>query len=391
MIVTWYLFLILLQSVKCYQFVFVTCQSGMEKCIKNEVLSDSSYRFAFSRPGLLTFKVNDEKVQNHLINSKFMRNFGYSIGNYGNIEDIIVQAQLLRNTKNANKLRLHVYCRDEGGLKIDHPDYIKEKNIQVNEFYKKLLEHSPSLWLNQQLTDVEAQNGEVILDVILGEQHEKAFVGYHIFDSKDNSNALKWQHTKFPGNILPIQVPEQAPSRAYAKIEEVLQIYDINMSSDDVIVEVGSSPGGTSFSLLSRGVKQLYGVDPCPNDRLHAPIVLNHPNFIPIKSKLEQLNYSNLPISATWLLCDANIPPLEALPHLLKIAQRYSNTLKGMIFTCKINDELFNDKPEVLLKYVDEIETKIQKTNLFRSVAFRQLVSNRQEVSLLAVTKKWPR
>ena len=384
-------FLLVTQLAECYQFVFATCQAGMEKCIKTEVMAqEPNYRFAFSRPGLLTFKVNDVATEKCLtIKSKFIRNFGYSIGSYENIEEVIAQAQLLRNTKNVEKLRLHVYCRDEGGLKIDHPDYIIEKNKQVSEFYTKMLMHSPSLWWNQQVLDVEAKNDdEVILDVILGEKHEKVFVGYHIH-RKESLKVLNWRHSNYPGNILPILVPAESPSRAYAKIEEILQIYDINISSDDVVVEIGSSPGGTSYSLLSRGVKALYGIDPCPQDRSHDPIVLKHKNFIPVKSKLEQLNYNNLPISSTWLLCDANIPPHEAVTHLLKIASRYSNTLKGMIFTCKINDEMFNERPERLLEYLNEIEMKIKKSNLFRESTFRQLVSNRQEVSLLAVTNRW--
>ena len=57
-------------------------------------------------------------------------------------------------------------------------------------------------------------------------------------------------------------------------------------------------------------------------------------------------------------VCTSNVLILS-----LRIASRYSNTLKGMIFTCKMNDEMFNERPVRLLEYLNEIETKIKKSN----------------------------
>ena len=67
-------------------FIFTTSQVGAEPIIKEEIVDQfPEARLAFSRPGLLTFKLPDENIQalqkmEVPLKSVFARTWGYSIG-----------------------------------------------------------------------------------------------------------------------------------------------------------------------------------------------------------------------------------------------------------------------------------------------------------------------
>ena len=65
------------------RFLFITCQVGAEKAVKGEIARTwPNWPFAFSRPGFLTFKLDETQ---HLpgdfdLQSVFARAYGFSLG-----------------------------------------------------------------------------------------------------------------------------------------------------------------------------------------------------------------------------------------------------------------------------------------------------------------------
>ena len=192
-----------------------------------------------------------------------------------------------------------------------------------------------------------------------------------------------------PGNIPDIPLPPEAPSRAYLKIEEVWLWCDHwlprAMLAGDTVLEVGSAPGGTAYSMLQRGLK-VVGVDPCPLDRQHAPVVKDNENFIEIKSYLEKLDRKNMPVGVNWLLCDANIPIVDALPYLQSISTIYGPSFKGVFLTCKLNDKILG-KPELAVDYLDKLKNKVKSSMGLSVASYKYLNANRQEVLLCGLSK----
>ncbi|MCA9211774.1 MAG: hypothetical protein KDB27_01820, partial [Planctomycetales bacterium] len=65
------------------EFLFVCCQVGAEPALKSEIGRNSpNLRFAFSRPGFVTFKnAGENKMTPHVeLRSVFARTFGLSLG-----------------------------------------------------------------------------------------------------------------------------------------------------------------------------------------------------------------------------------------------------------------------------------------------------------------------
>lgn len=403
-------------------FVYTTCKRGFEKLFKLEVMNTfPDLKFAFSRPGLITWKAPDSfSTQNFNLpasKSYFVRSFGSSVMSQAtNVDDILNAVTELRESwqiSSSSQLRLHVFGREEElALKSEHPQVLADRKHRIDTLRNDLLGSSDMFYQDGD----EAKDNEVVLDVIVGEENEKTFVGCHIHDSKT-------RRSRYPNNLLPfITLPPEAPSRAYMKIEEAISYLDIRLSPGDVALEIGSAPGGCVYSLLQRGLT-VVGVDPCPSDRTHAPILHKNPAFTEIKSKLHQLSLNQLPETVQWLLCDANIDALDALPHLKNICKYLhtkslslsqspphsssstSSTLptssstktsvssskgfKGLIYTSKLNDEVFALQPHKALEYIKNVKEELLSTQVFdeKNVIITTLPSNRQEVLIYAPVK----
>ena len=64
-------------------FLFVTCQVGAERAVKAELARAwPAFRFAFSRPGFLTFKLPADHglAEDFALGSVFARAYGFSLG-----------------------------------------------------------------------------------------------------------------------------------------------------------------------------------------------------------------------------------------------------------------------------------------------------------------------
>lgn len=380
------------------KFVFSTCKKGFEKLLKHEVqLNYPDLKFAYSRPGLITWKVDSNSTDtgstaefvwkpNNLV---FMRSRGDSITATANSSSdvLAIAARIQSISRTTDKLRLHVFAREieESCFRTDHPLEVAERRERTSSLRNEILAADEGAVVFH--TDEPAEDDDLVVDVCIGEGSDRIFMGQHIHSSQCRGSS-------HPNNLFPhLALPAEAPSRAYLKIEEAIRYFDIPMQRGDQAVEIGSAPGGSAYNLLGRGLR-VWGVDPCPSDRTHSPVVRRHQGFTEIISKLHRLQLEQLPTTVQWILCDANISPEEAVPHLKKLCGAYStrNCLKGLLYTCKLNDEVFSWSPDRILRYLYETRAAVLSTvdeggdrRVFRAVEMVAVPSNKQEVLLYAV------
>ena len=140
-------------------FIFTTSQVGAEPIIKEEIIGQfPEARLAFSRPGLLTFKLPDENIQalqkmEVPLKSVFARTWGYSIGSVRGetVEEILD--------------RIHVFGRDLHKI----GDYKFEPRLtdEAYDLCRQLSEAYPFDSLKSKDQHEAALEGETVLDVIL--------------------------------------------------------------------------------------------------------------------------------------------------------------------------------------------------------------------------------
>ena len=180
------------------KFIFTTCQSGSEKLLKNEILIKyPNYKFAFSRPSLITFKDSSNTTNilpNIELKSIFTQSYGVSLGSCTTINEIIEKAKLTQEQlsldSNRNiQLRLHIWGRNEGGMSSEHPLAIVENKKYLDNIKQQIytLGNEQSIWLESTPTTINrlktsfeesnmkinyddymiASDGECVFDVVV--------------------------------------------------------------------------------------------------------------------------------------------------------------------------------------------------------------------------------
>ncbi|MBU6152846.1 MAG: methyltransferase domain-containing protein [Bdellovibrionales bacterium] len=336
------------------RFYYATCQFGAEKTVKDEVLrAHPSLRFAFSRPGFMTFKEESGEapfIQNP--ESIFTRVWGESVGQ-GKGEDAL-QSLIPLIPKGSV---LHAFERDTF-VPGDEPE-----GFVQNARIKKLMESGGLQGFSN-----APRVGEYVFDLIyLDEGH--VFLGKHLH--QDGMEPA-------PGNQPLISLPATAPSRAYLKLEEAIHRFKPECKAGTRVLEVGCAPGGASTAMLSRGFK-VTGVDPKRVD----PSVHQNTGFQFIQKTAKTLTRDDLKTAnPEWLVLDMNLAPLEALDeihHVLELLRSIHGSklaLNKGFLTLKLNDWKFASSIPLYLKRVSELG--------FRDLAAVQLCSNRQEFFVYA-------
>lgn len=180
---------------------------------------------------------------------------------------------------------------------------------------------------------------------------------------------LKRTHFQTPGEVSSIE-KRQAPSRAYYKIAEAFEAFDLPFDQQEKVLELGSAPGGASLFLLEQDLI-VYGVDPAEMD----PLVKKHINFKHIQKPFETITEKNIDPDIDWIVSDVNLPPTV----ILKEVERLLNFLnpRGLVLTLKLNQDRY-------LKMLKLIKARIKELG-FERVEFKYLPSHRQEVVLIAM------
>jgi 23S rRNA (cytidine2498-2'-O)-methyltransferase len=167
-------------------------------------------------------------------------------------------------------------------------------------------------------------------------------------------------------------VPDDAPSRAYAKIEEAIAWADLAIARGQVALEIGAAPGGAALALARRGL-EVWAVD---TGEL-APHVAALPGVHHVAKKAGALRWEELPPQVDWLLVDVNLAPQVALHEVGRLMPRLRTTLRGAVFTLKLNDWTFVPELPVLVERIRQMGLP--------DVRMRHLPSNRKEICAVAL------
>jgi 23S rRNA (cytidine2498-2'-O)-methyltransferase len=344
---------------------------GFEAVVKRELARDwPGFRFAYSRPGFLTFKLPPHHglEDDFDLRSVFARAYGFSLGKATG-EDPDALAQAVWQVYGERPFdRLHVWQRDtaEPGDRGFEPG-ITPLAVEAEQAIRRHAPHSKAVARMPLGAKRPAARGEIVLDCIVVEPNQW-WVGCH----RVRSVSSRW-----PGGMLSLKLPENAVSRAWLKMEEALQWSQLPIPPGARCAEIGSSPGGASQALLARGF-YVIGVDPA---EMH-PEVLAHPNFTHIRRRASQVRRREFR-KIRWLMADMNVAPHYTLDVVESIVTYPEVNVRGMLLTLKLfHRELADRVPEYL--------QRVRSWGYNRVVA-HQLQHNRQEICLSALMKPFVR
>jgi 23S rRNA (cytidine2498-2'-O)-methyltransferase len=176
-------------------------------------------------------------------------------------------------------------------------------------------------------------------------------------------------HFQTPGEVSSIEL-QDVPSRAYYKIAEAHEAFDLPFDHDELVLELGSAPGGASLFLLEQDMR-VIGVDPAEMD----PQVAKKYNFRHWKRPFETLTADDFKGNVDWIVSDVNLPPTVVLAQLHRLLDLLSP--QGLVITLKLNQ----DKHIELLNFV---VSDLKKKGLKR-VSLKYLPSHRREIALIAL------
>lgn len=340
-------------------FVFAVCQVGAEGALKQELAREHpELRFAYSRPGFVTWKSTAGPVGPDVrLRSVFARAYGASVGPAADAEAACATARRFLPAGAAGA-RLHVFARDVARPDEEAPEASEAARAAVAAALADLRAAGGALFL---AGDV-ARRGELVLDVIVA-AGEPWWVGCHVHGEG---------HAAWPGGAPPVEVPAEAPSRAYRKLEEALAWSGAPVRAGEVALEIGSAPGGATFALLRRGVN-VVGVDPGAMDP--AVLAFEGPGgarATHLQVAVGGLRREQLPERVDWLLLDVNLAPQVALHAVRRLVPPLRRTLRGVLFTLKLND----------WRMAAEVPALVERVRALGMAEVRatQLPANRQEI-----------
>lgn len=343
-------------------FVWLLHQPASFAWLKRELACKRpDLRFAFSRPGLTTYKVDPANVDMPIVSS-FARAHGRSLGRAADVSEALALASGL----STERLRLHVFERSP-----DRPADERDPNVagtRAANIERQLREAGPQRFAQSS----EANDGDLVLDVICAPAEyadDGLFVGWHRHGPG---------HGPFPGGVPHVWVPATAPSRAWAKIEESIRWSGLVPRAGETAVEIGSSPGGASFALLERGLT-VHGVDP----GVMAPAVRDYVGakgnrFVHHAMPAAAVDRRALPRQFQWLASDVNLAPMIALKYVERFVALAHGGLRGAFITLKLNDDGVFEALPSLAQRIDRLGA--------REVRYVQLPSHRSEIVALM---KW--
>ncbi|MBL8969963.1 MAG: hypothetical protein JNK56_05250 [Myxococcales bacterium] len=348
-------------------FLFCVCQAGAEAAVAEE-LAPLGLRRAFARPGFITFKDPSGVVPADVpLAAVLVRAHGAAIGPASDLTALL--AAVDKYCPKDQAVRLHVFERDIAKPGDEPPGHAygplaASAQAQIEAAWAA----APPRPL---LAGSRAEPGDWVLDVIVAAD-EPWWLGFHRHGPG---------HPPTPGGRITVDMPPEAPSRAYRKLEEALIWSQAPLRAGDTAVEIGSSPGGASYALLRRGV-EVHGIDPAKM----APVVLDYNkdlpgnHFIHLDRPMSLVQRSDLPTTLHWVLLDVNLAPQVALITARRLAAHPRPDLMGVLLTLKLDDWK-------ALRHVPRLLKSIASMGM-QQVKATQLPSNRMELFVCGLTKQ---
>lgn len=281
------------------KFLFTIVSPGLEKLVKTEVESYfPNWKFAYSRPGFLTFKGGAGDSIPHLW-------MAFRTGE-------VVRKLTLAEVSDF-KSEQTLFWRRDMELQAPWPIESERKIIQKNKSYQIVM-----------MTDAD--------QFWLGKLKSMEFEAGHIFGAD-------------------IVLPKEAPSRAFLKIAEATAIHELSFRGKTV-VEFGSAPGGAVHYLLENGAK-VIGVDPGEMDAR----IIGHPKYKHLNSPIEKCSRGDFPEEVDWVLSDINLPPSVVVREIRKIFEQHPPRL-GFILTLKMTKPDFVGRLENFERQIRDLGFK---------------------------------
>jgi 23S rRNA (cytidine2498-2'-O)-methyltransferase len=344
------------------RFLFVCSQPGAEPALKQELATTQpEWRFAFSRPGFLTFKwlaarQPGDRIQ---LRSAFARTYGWSLGPVVGASAESRAQDAARRLAEQEIKQLHVWQRQSRAPSSGLPRITSPQTEASARLIHSALTQVPAFAdvpLNQ-----PAARGQRVGDcIVLGP--DQWWLGWH----QATSFGQRW-----PGGVPQIPLPPRMISRAYLKLQEALLWSELPCQAGDRCIDLGSAPGGASQALLERGL-YVVGVDPA---EMHADI-LAHPHFIHLRKRGAQVRRLAFR-GCRWLFADANVAPKHTLDTVESIVTHEATNVQGLLLTLKLANWTVAQR---LPEFVERV-----KSWGYEDVRCRQLACNHQEVCLAAL------
>jgi 23S rRNA (cytidine2498-2'-O)-methyltransferase len=352
------------------RFLFVTCQVGAEKAVKGELAQRwPDFRLAYSRPGFLTYKLPEQQflTPDFNLGSVFARSYGFSLGKAAGHDPAQSAADFWNLIGDRPIRHIHVWERDatEPGFHGFEPSITPAAHSAFDAI-RIACPHPERLAPGDHLQQ-SAAAGDWIADCVMVEPGEW-WIGYH---------RTRLFSSCWPGGIVSLCLPSDAPSRAWLKMEEALVWSQLPARPGARFAEIGSSPGGASQALLGRGY-EVIGIDPAQMD----PQVLEHPKFRHIRRRAVQVPRRAFR-KVRWLTADMNVAPNFTLDAIEGIVTHREVSIRGMLLTLKLPEwHLASQVPEYL--------ARIRGWG-FNLVRARQLSHNRREICVAAIQRPFQR
>ena len=341
-------------------FLFATCNPGWETALKAEMRSRHGELLApaFLRPGLVTWKAKGAlPADSRAPLPVFAHVSGFSLGMAKTSADLPALLGGLESPPD----RLHVFPRvlPENGFTAAEWEAIDLRRAEIESVLRDA---------GHDLDPSPPRKGDLVLDVILGDEGEALFAGWHHHTR---------HHRHFAGGMPRAILPNDAPSRAWLKMEQGLHCAELG-APDSLVgktaLELGSAPGGGSLSLLSHGAK-VIGVDTGDMDAR----VLGYENasgaaFTHFAISAGEVRVEDLPPRVDLLASDMNLAPPVALRYIERLQRRVR--ARTLLLTLKINDAKMQAQIPAFLD-------RVRKFAPGEPVA-TQLPANRKEITILA-------
>jgi hypothetical protein len=188
-----------------------------------------------------------------------------------------------------------------------------------------------------------------------------------------------------PGGSGFLTLPDDAPSRAWLKLEEAVRFFGLQFGSGDTAVETGCAPGGVIHALLQRKIS-VIGVDPAklaPSVMVHAVSALSDPPpespwVFHCRKPAALVAKRDLPARVTWFLSDMNQSPAVALRECARFINMRPS-IRSALITLKLTD----------LAQVVEKHLWFQSLRDmgFKTIRLQQLAVHNRELALLALDR----
>ncbi len=347
------------------RFLYVACQHGAEASCKKEMLTRwPAVRFAFSRPGFLTFRLPNEgpPAPADDLACALARCHGQTLPDKLPL-NADGAAAIWPIARAAQVDHVHLWSR-ESNWSSEPPPAVQAILDAFSDWVTEALRAAPS---DAPPINRVARPNQRILDVIQVEPQE-CWTGLR------TSSAV---HQRWVGGAAQLNAPPGMISRAYLKMQEAPLWSKLPLRPGQRAAEIGCAPGGAAQALLEQGLL-VTGVDPA---EVHEKL-LAHPSFTHIRKRgahVARRSFANM----DWLFSDTNVAPKYALDTIEHIVTHKSCRVQGMLLTLKLLEwKLAEEIPQYL--------ERIQSWG-FRYVKARQLSLNRQEVCVLALRRKHQR